>query len=117
VASALVNTTQQVGSSLGTALLNTIAASAAATFLADHAHTRAEARTAVVHGYTTAFTVSALLLLLAAGASAGLIRASRHDVPGEQIEPAHTPEPGPGVEAEFESADRDRWEPGVPAVG
>jgi EmrB/QacA subfamily drug resistance transporter len=115
VASALVNTTQQVGSSLGTALLNTIAASAAATFLADHAHTRAEARTAVVHGYTTAFTVSALLLLLAAGASAGLIRASRHDVPGEQIEPAHTPEPGPGVEAEFESA--DRWEPGVPAVG
>jgi len=127
VASALVNTTQQVGSSLGTALLNTIAASAAATFLAGHAHTPAEARTAVVHGYTTAFTVSALLLLLAAGASAGLIRASRHDVPGDQIvsgepiEPDRTPEPAPvsdpEFEPEFESSGRARWEPGVPAVG
>jgi hypothetical protein len=34
----------------------------------------------VVHGYTTAFSVSAVLLLLAAAAAAGLIRASRHDV-------------------------------------
>jgi EmrB/QacA subfamily drug resistance transporter len=88
VASALVNTTQQVGSSLGTALLNTIAASAAATFVASHVHSNAEARVAVVHGYTTAFTVSAILLLLAAGASATLIRASRQDVHMEQeIEP------------------------------
>jgi EmrB/QacA subfamily drug resistance transporter len=85
VASALVNTTQQVGSSLGTALLNTIAASAAATFLAAHAHTTVEARAAVVHGYTTAFTVSAILLLLAAAAAGGLIRASRHDVPEEAL--------------------------------
>jgi EmrB/QacA subfamily drug resistance transporter len=88
VASALVNTTQQVGSSLGTALLNTIAASAAATFVASHVHSNAEARAAVVHGYTTAFTVSAILLLLAAGAAATLIRASRQDVQVEQeIEP------------------------------
>ncbi|MGD0394887.1 MAG: MFS transporter [Acidimicrobiales bacterium] len=80
VASALVNTTQQVGSSLGTALLNTIAASAAATYLVSHAHTAGAARAAMVHGYTTAFSVSAVLLLLAAAAAAGLIRASRHDV-------------------------------------
>jgi EmrB/QacA subfamily drug resistance transporter len=79
VASALVNTTQQVGSSLGTALLNTIAASAAAAYLVSHAHTGGAARAAVVHGYTTAFSVSAVLLLLAAAAAAGLIRASRHD--------------------------------------
>ncbi|MGH9096761.1 MAG: MFS transporter, partial [Acidimicrobiales bacterium] len=89
VASALVNTTQQVGSSLGTALLNTIAASAAATFVASHVHTPTEARVAVVHGYTTAFTVSAILLLLAAGAAATLIRASRQDV---QVEPEIEPE-------------------------
>ena len=79
VASALVNTTQQVGSSLGTALLNTIAASAAAAYLVSHAHTSDAAKTAVVHGYTTAFSVSAVLLFLAAAAAAGLIRASRHD--------------------------------------
>ena len=84
VASALVNTTQQVGSSLGTALLNTIAASAAATFLASHAHSYSAGRAAVVHGYTTAFTVSAVLLLLAAVASGTLIRATRHDVPSDQ---------------------------------
>ena len=36
VASALVNTTQQVGGSLGTALLNTLAATAATTYLATH---------------------------------------------------------------------------------
>ena len=33
----------------------------------------------MVHGYTTAFSVSAVLLLLAAAAAAGLIQASRHD--------------------------------------
>jgi EmrB/QacA subfamily drug resistance transporter len=88
VASALVNTTQQVGSSLGTALLNTIAASAAATYLVAHAHAVGDARAAVVHGYTTAFTVSALILLLAAGAAAGLIRASRQDTADqESIDP------------------------------
>ncbi|HVB94008.1 MAG TPA: MFS transporter [Acidimicrobiales bacterium] len=88
VASALVNTTQQVGSSLGTALLNTIAASAAATFVASHVHSTTEARAAVVHGYTTAFTVSAILLLAAAGAAATLIKASRQDIqPDEAIEP------------------------------
>ncbi len=37
VASALVNATQQVGGSLGTALLNTVAASATASYLAAHA--------------------------------------------------------------------------------
>jgi EmrB/QacA subfamily drug resistance transporter len=88
VASALVNTTQQVGSSLGTALLNTIAASAAATFVATHVHSTTEARAAVVHGYTTAFTVSAILLLLAAVAAGTLIRASSKDVqPDPEVEP------------------------------
>ncbi|HEV3264477.1 MAG TPA: MFS transporter [Acidimicrobiales bacterium] len=96
VASALVNTTQQVGSSLGTALLNTIAASAAATFVASHVHTATEARAAVVHGYTTAFTVSAILLLLAAGAAAGLIHASRQDI---QVEQDIDPELEPAVDS------------------
>jgi EmrB/QacA subfamily drug resistance transporter len=91
VASALVNTTQQVGSSLGTALLNTIAASAATAYLVSRVHSVATARAAVVHGYTTAFTVSAGLLLLAAVASGTLIRASRHDLAVESGDPAVDP--------------------------
>jgi len=77
VASALVNTTQQVGSSLGTALLNTVAASATASFLLAHSRSSDVARAAAVHGYTTGFKVSAVLVLGAALAAAALIRARR----------------------------------------
>jgi EmrB/QacA subfamily drug resistance transporter len=80
VASALVNTTQQVGSSLGTALLNTLAATATATYLAAHFGTSGAARAAAVHGYTTGFTLSAVLLGLAALSTAILLRGSRSDV-------------------------------------
>jgi EmrB/QacA subfamily drug resistance transporter len=59
VASAMVNTTQQIGGSLGTALLSTLAASAATTFAAGKAATPAVAAGAAVHGYTTAFWWSA----------------------------------------------------------
>jgi EmrB/QacA subfamily drug resistance transporter len=82
VASALVNTTQQVGSSLGTALLNTLAATATATYLATHALTPGAARTAAVHGYTTGFTLSAVLLGVAALSAGLLVRAKRSDVEG-----------------------------------
>jgi MFS family permease len=63
VASALVNTMQQVGGSIGTAALSTVALTATATYLtAHHAGQLATATaTAAVHGYTVAFTVSAVL--------------------------------------------------------
>jgi MFS family permease len=64
VASALVNTTQQVGGSLGTALLNTIAASATATYIAGHGAGSSAA--GAVHGYTVAFTWGLGALILAA---------------------------------------------------
>ena len=83
VASALVNATQQVGGSLGTALLNTVAASAAATYLTSHLHAKLGLQRAAVHGYTTAFTVSAFLLAAAAVVAFALIRASRQDVQTE----------------------------------
>jgi EmrB/QacA subfamily drug resistance transporter len=83
VASALVNATQQVGSSMGTALLNTVAATATASYLASRVPSPQVLQTAVVHGYTTGFTVSMGLLLLAAVASGTLIRASRRDVQAE----------------------------------
>ncbi len=79
VASALVNTTQQVGSSLGTALLNTVAASATVSFLVAHAHVPGAARLAAVHGYTTGFSVSFSLLAAAVLAVGILVRAGRGD--------------------------------------
>jgi EmrB/QacA subfamily drug resistance transporter len=55
VASAMVNTSQQVGGSVGTSLLSTLFASSAAAFAASHAHTPGIQAAAMVHGYTTAF--------------------------------------------------------------
>ncbi len=55
IASAMVNTSQQVGGSVGTALLSTIFASAAASFASTHARTAGLASAASIHGYTTAF--------------------------------------------------------------
>jgi predicted MFS family arabinose efflux permease len=59
VASAAVNTVQQVGGSVGTALLNTLAATAATTFAASHVGNSAVAALSAVHSYTVAFTWSA----------------------------------------------------------
>jgi EmrB/QacA subfamily drug resistance transporter len=86
VASALVNTTQQVGGALGTAFLNTVAAAAATSFLATRAKTTTLTRVAAVHGYTTAFEVSALLVALAALVAAGFIRAPLSALPTDPIE-------------------------------
>jgi hypothetical protein len=83
VASALVNTTQQVGGSLGTALLNTIAATAAANYVARHGSSTVTEAVGLVHGYTTAFTISAVFLGLSAVAALFLVRARREDVVGE----------------------------------
>jgi EmrB/QacA subfamily drug resistance transporter len=66
VASATVNTAQQVGGSLGTALLNTVATTATTTFVAGKAASPAVVADAAVHGYTTAFWWAAAIL--AAGA-------------------------------------------------
>jgi len=82
VASALINTTQQIGGSLGTALLNTIFTSAVAGYLADQhgALSPAVQGLATVHGYTVAFWVSAGLIGLAAVLALTLVRASREEV-------------------------------------
>ena len=89
VASALVNTTQQIGSALGTAFLNTIAASAATTYLISHAKSANVANIAAVHGYTTAFSVSAVLLLVAAIVAVSVVRSPRQDIESES-EPIDT---------------------------
>ena len=55
IASALLNTSQQVGGSVGTALLSTIFASAASGYAATHPHLANLASAAQVHGEATAF--------------------------------------------------------------
>jgi EmrB/QacA subfamily drug resistance transporter len=80
VASALVNTTQQVGGSLGTALLNTVAASATATYLLTRVHTKANVGAAQVHGYTIGFLVGAGCLVVATLSAVFLVSATRADL-------------------------------------
>ena len=90
VTSAMTNTSQQIGASIGTALLNTIAATATATYLTSH-HVRSSdrgGRQATVHGYATASAWAAGILVLAAVLAGILI-----DVhPGQRVEPDVSPE-------------------------
>jgi len=87
VASALLNTSQQVGGSLGTALLNTLYAGAVTTFLADNlkgsADAKAVASDALVHGYHVAFFWGAMMLIAALIVAVLLINAKKDDIPAE----------------------------------
>jgi EmrB/QacA subfamily drug resistance transporter len=107
VASAMVNTTQQIGGSLGTALLSTFAVSATTSYVIGHATSPADvgatfgaladprhagqaalqaAHIASTHGYSIAFIWAAGFFALAALASVLLINADKHDA--ESAEPA-----------------------------
>jgi EmrB/QacA subfamily drug resistance transporter len=66
VGSATLNTSQQIGGSIGTALLNTLAASAAASYLVGKVHSKHIEALATLHSYTTAFEWSALIFVLGA---------------------------------------------------
>jgi MFS family permease len=103
VASALVNTSQQVGGSIGTALLNTLAASAVTAYIVDHAPaTPAVAAEAAVHSYALVYWVAAGVFGFGAVMSALLFRRrgqglSLHNAPHtgripvpQQSEPALT---------------------------
>ncbi len=68
VASATVNSMQQVGGSLGTALLNTVAASATASYIRTNGPRSVDA--GLVHGYATAFAIGAGFLVIASVVSA-----------------------------------------------
>jgi MFS family permease len=67
VASAMVNTSQQIGGSLGTALLNTVAATATTSYIAANSALGEKLMpAAMTHGFTVAFTYSAGLLFIGA---------------------------------------------------
>ncbi|MDN3355641.1 MFS transporter [Actinomadura sp. DC4] len=98
VASAMVNTAQQVGGSIGTALLNTIAATATTTYVVAHAHgrpTRELLAVGQVHGFTVAIAWGVGIILLAAVLVAVLINGK------EKQRPAAEPKESPrGIAAE-----------------
>jgi hypothetical protein len=82
VGSAMVNTTQQVGGSIGTALLSTLFASAVSSYAADNAGSLSQgqlATEAAMHGYTTAFWWAAGILVIGGVVSTFLLR------PGAQV--------------------------------
>ncbi|TFD23322.1 MFS transporter [Cryobacterium sp. TMS1-13-1] len=81
VASAMVNTSQQIGGSLGTALLNTLAATAATNYVADHLPaTAAVAAQAAVDGYAVAYWWGAGFFLGGAIIAALLFRRIGHGI-------------------------------------
>jgi EmrB/QacA subfamily drug resistance transporter len=87
VASALVNTSQQVGGSIGTALLNTLAATAATGYVASHLPPSATvAAEAAVHSYSVAYRWGAGIFAFGAVLSALLFR--------RRVQPAEPPVAG-----------------------
>jgi EmrB/QacA subfamily drug resistance transporter len=91
LASALLNTAQQVGGALGLAVLATVAINATrnkATSLAvaGRGHlTRADVQAAATHGYTTAFLVGAAIALVAFVISLTVIRVDRTVTPALNV--------------------------------
>ncbi|MFI6583077.1 MFS transporter [Embleya sp. NPDC050493] len=77
VASATVNTAQQIGGSLGTALLNTIATSATVDYLASHDNSPATAKQALVEGFAEAGAWAAGIIVVGALIVAALMNTAR----------------------------------------
>jgi EmrB/QacA subfamily drug resistance transporter len=87
VASAVLNTSQQIGGSLGTALLNTVFASAVTGYFAVHLANPAQAAHltpyALLHGYHVAFFWGAMLLTVALLVAIFLVNAKKQDLPSD----------------------------------
>jgi EmrB/QacA subfamily drug resistance transporter len=104
VASALVNTMQQVGGSIGISALSTIALTATSSYLVIHHTSPLAPAIAATHGYTTAFTVSAVLLGLGFILAIVLLPSKRQlaelrDAAAAPAAAAPAPAPAPAVPA------------------
>jgi EmrB/QacA subfamily drug resistance transporter len=111
VASALVNTMQQVGGSIGTSALSTIALTATASYLVAHHTSPLAPAAAATHGYTVAFGVSAALLglgfilailLLPSKRRLAELRSAAAPVPVPASSPG-APAPAPAPQPAFEA--------------
>ncbi|MCW3014641.1 MAG: transporter [Solirubrobacterales bacterium] len=88
VASAMVNTGQQVGGSIGTALLSTLASGAVTSYVGSQRPNAQLLAEAAVHGYTTAFWWSAAIFTVGAVVCGTLL-------------PRRVPEPAPSTQPVF----------------
>jgi EmrB/QacA subfamily drug resistance transporter len=78
VASAMVNTSQQIGGTVGTAALSTIFATALARYIEHHPPpTPGVAAAGAIHGYTVAFHIAGVLFLAGAALTALILRSGR----------------------------------------
>ncbi|MFI2211883.1 MFS transporter [Streptomyces sp. NPDC020141] len=84
VASAMVNTSQQVGGAIGTALLNTIAASATTSYVSARAAGAADPKLlelqGMVHGFTSAIWWAVGILVVSAAIAFALINSGKPDM-------------------------------------
>jgi EmrB/QacA subfamily drug resistance transporter len=92
VASALLNTSQQIGGSLGTALLNTLFAGAVTSYLTSNLQSPSQLQqllpSAFIHGYHVAFFAGAVLLACGWLTALFVVNARRQDVPDPTAVPA-----------------------------
>lgn len=90
IASAVLNTSQQIGGSIGIAFLNTMAASATTAFIIDNALTQ-PTPAALVSGFVVAFTWSVGMLIVAAIFWAVLVRMTANDMRVDDVDAVLTP--------------------------
>jgi len=118
VAGAMVNTSQQIGGSIGTALLNTVAARAAASYAIAHPGLSNLQVAAVVHGGHAAVAVAALVAVSAAMIVAVAVNARPRrfstSVAPITLVPIATPHPGA---ASMESSTTAHGRPTIPPMG
>ena len=101
VASAMVNTSQQIGGAVGTAVLSTIFTSALARYIGSHPPGPRVQSAAAIHGYTVAFSVACGLFLVGAVITATLLRSGRLPTDDE------TESPSPNGDEDARSKDDD----------
>jgi EmrB/QacA subfamily drug resistance transporter len=102
IASALVNTSQQVGGSVGTALLNTIAASAVTAYIADHAPaTPGVLADAAIHSYQLVYFVGAGVFGAGAIMAALLFRRRKQGLSLSHTAPIKTAAPSEATPADL----------------
>lgn len=93
VASALVNTGQQIGGSIGTAVFSSLSATAISTYLKDHAATATQPATlvnATLSSYHLVFWIAAGVFVLSAALAGGLFRSGPLPVnPDSDVVPMH----------------------------
>jgi len=99
VAAALVSTMQQVGGSIGTAVLSTIAASTTSTYAHDHRGSSPFA--AVTHGYTVVFMTSALIFAIGGVLAAAFFPSKARLTAMRESVGAPTPAPALRLETEL----------------